>query len=233
MPLHPPLWLNRHQAGLALADAFSAGPGRETDTILVALPRGGVPVAAAMAAQLNLPLATWSVRKIADPAWPELAIGAIAAHGVVVWRNGDAAKQRAQAAAQQGWLAAQQQELERRRRLFGDPADERLRHQHLIVVDDGIATGMTVKAALLSLRTVAPASLSLAVPVVSRGVADELEPLVEQLLALALVDDLIAVGLWYQHFEQLEDDQVLELLHQPAGGRDEARASRSKSEGLR
>ena len=233
MPPHPPLWLNRHQAGLALADAFSAWRGREADTILLALPRGGVPVGAAMAAELNLPLATWSVRKIADPAWPELAIGAVAAHGMVVWRNGEAATQRAQMAQHLGWLAAQQQELERRRRLFGDPEDERLRSRHLIVVDDGIATGMTVRAALLSLRRLAPASLRLAVPVVDRSVAGELQPLVEQLLALALVDDLMAVGLWYQQFEQLQDDEVLELLHHSAVSREEVRASRNRSDGLR
>jgi putative phosphoribosyl transferase len=172
------------------------------------------------------------VRKIADPAWPELAIGAVAAHGVVVWRHGGAAADRAQMALQHGWLAAQQQELERRRRLFGDPDDEQLHHRHLIVVDDGIATGMTVKAALLSLRSLAPASLTLAVPVVDRSVAVELEALVDQLVVLALVHDLRAVGLWYQHFEQLGDEQVLELLAQQAYGL-EARASRSRSEGLR
>ncbi|MFZ0406904.1 MAG: phosphoribosyltransferase family protein [Cyanobium sp.] len=232
MSVQPPLWADRHQAGLVLAEALGDRRDHAEDTLLLALPRGGVAVAAAMAAQLRLPLATWSVRKIADPAWPELAIGAVAAHGVVVWRNGDAARRRAQAAQRQGWLAAQQQELERRRRLFGDPEDEQLRHRHLIVVDDGIATGMTVKAALLSLQTLAPASLCLAVPVVERSVAGELEALVDQLVALALVDDLRAVGLWYRQFEQLHDEEVLELLRQQTFAM-EARASRSRSEGLR
>jgi putative phosphoribosyl transferase len=210
----PPLWINRHQAGLALADAFADRQGLDHDTTLLALPRGGVPVAAAMASRLGLPLATWSVRKIADPACPELAIGAVAAGGVVVWRDGEGAIRRATTATMHGWLRAQEQELRRRQQLFGDPPGERLRGHHLIVVDDGIATGMTVKAALLSLRKLEPASLDLAVPVVDCGVAAELSPLVDRLVALAVVDDLQAVGLWYEHFEQLQDEQVLALLNQ-------------------
>jgi putative phosphoribosyl transferase len=216
MAHRPPLWTNRHQAGLALADAFADRQGLRRDTTLVALPRGGVPVAAAMATRLGLPLATWSVRKVADPAWPELAIGAVAAGGVVIWRNGEGAIRRATTATMHGWLRVQEQELRRRQQLFGDPPGEQLRGRHLIVVDDGIATGMTVKAALVSLRQLEPASLALAVPVVDRGVASELSRLVERLEALAVVDDLEAVGLWYAHFEQLSDGQVLALLH-PAG----------------
>jgi putative phosphoribosyl transferase len=215
----PPLWTNRHQAGLALSDAFTDRLGLGHDTTLLALPRGGVPVAAAMASRLGLPLTTWSVRKIADPAWPELAIGAVAAGGVVVWRDGEGASRRATTATMHGWLRAQQQELRRRQVLFGDPPAKQLRGRHLIVVDDGIATGMTVKAALLSLRKLEPASLGLAVPVVDRNVAAELSPLVDRFVALAVVDDLEAVGLWYQHFEQIDDEQVLALLNQqpPAG----------------
>ncbi len=208
----PPLWTHRHQAGLALADAFADCRGHGGDTTLVALPRGGVPVAAAMASRLELPLVTWSVRKVADPRWPELAIGAVAAGGVVVWRNGAGGRQRATTATEHGWLRDQELELQRRQRLFGDPPGAQLRGRHLIVVDDGIATGMTVKAALLSLRRVGPASLALAVPVVDRQVAGELGRLVGRIEALVVVDDLQAVGLWYEHFEQLSDREVLALL---------------------
>lgn len=170
-------------------------------------------MAAAMASRLGLPLATWSVRKVADPASPEVAIGAVAAGGVVVWRNGHGAIRRATTATTHGWLRAQQEELRRRQHRFGDPPGDRLRGRHLIVVDDGIATGMTVKAALVSLRQVEPATLSLAVPVVDRAVADELGRLVERIEALAVVDDLQAVGMWFEHFEQLSDEAVLALLH--------------------
>ncbi|MDM7952807.1 MAG: phosphoribosyltransferase family protein [Cyanobium sp. CZS 25K] len=213
MAHRPPLWTDRHQAGLALAEVFAAGQGLSRDSILVALPRGGVPVAAAMAARLHLPLVTWSVRKVADPDWPEVAIGAVAAGGVVLWRKGQGASGRATTATRHGWLRAQENELRRRQQRFGDPPGDQLRGRPLIVVDDGIATGMTVKAALVSLRKLEPASLALAVPVVEREVAIELGRLVERLEALAVVDDLQAVGLWYEHFEQLPDDRVLALLH--------------------
>ncbi len=217
----PPLWSDRHQAGLALADAFADCRGLADDTTLLALPRGGVPVAAAMASRLALPLATWSVRKVADPAWPELAIGAVAGGGVVVWRDGEGASRRATTAAAHGWLRAQEQELRRRQLLFGDPPGEQLLGRHLIVVDDGIATGMTVKAALLSLRKLQPASLALAVPVVDRDITAELSRLVDRFVALAEVDDLQAVGLWYEHFEQLRDEQVLALLREHSAVREQ------------
>jgi len=207
-----PLWVNRYAAGLALAEIFSKGDGISTNTLLLALPRGGVPVAAAMARQLNLPLATWSVRKIADPAQSEVAIGAIAAGGTMVWRDAEQAGQWAAMAMRHGWLQSQQKEMARRQHLFGDPAPEQLHNRHLIVVDDGIATGMTAKAALLSLGKVDAASLSLAIPVIDSSVAQELAPLVGRLEALAYVADLSSVGLWYQDFPQLSDSEVLEYL---------------------
>ena len=212
MVTRAPLWTSRHQAGLALAEAFADRRGHRGDTTLVALPRGGVPLAAAMASRLELPLVTWSVRKVADPRWPELAVGAVAAGGVVVWRHGAGGRQPAATATEHGWLRDQERERQRRQRLFGDPPGDRLCGRHLIVVDDGIATGMTAEAALLSLRRVGPASLALAVPVVDRQVAGVLGRLVDHVEALAVVSDLQAVGLWYGHFEQLSDRQVLALL---------------------
>lgn len=211
----PPLWRDRHQAGEALAQRFLALQGRP-DALLLALPRGGVAVAAAMAVPLQLPVATWSVRKVADPQAAELALGAVAPGGVVVWRPGT--EGRALQARRQGWLAAAERELERRRQVFVDPAPSQLRGRQLIVVDDGIATGMTMRAALISLATLGPASLQLAVPVVERSVARALAPLVDRLEALAVVEELEAVGLWYGRFEQLSDGQVQRLLGRSGGG---------------
>ncbi|MBM5816608.1 MAG: phosphoribosyltransferase [Cyanobacteria bacterium K_Offshore_surface_m2_239] len=210
----PPLWNNRKAAGQALAQRFQAWDKPSAQTLLLALPRGGVPVAAAMAEALGWPLATWSVRKVADPSWPELALGAIAAGGVVVWRNGgqSGARDRERQARSCGWLGEEERELVRRQALFGDPDPRMLRQRHLVVVDDGIATGMTVRAALLSLRRCEPASLCLAVPVVDGEVARDLLPLVDRLEALAVVADLRAVGLWYAEFEQMSDQEVLALL---------------------
>lgn len=214
MSLAPPLWPNRKAAGVALASRFQPWDQPDDKTLLLALPRGGVPVASAMAAVLGWPLATWSVRKVADPSWPELAIGAIAAGGVIVWRNGGphSARDRELLARRHGWLQREERELARRQTLFGDPEARCLQGRHLVVVDDGIATGMTVRAALLSLRAADPASLTLAVPVVDREVVGDLQPLVDRLEALAVVDDLRAVGLWYGDFEQMRDQQVLDLL---------------------
>ena len=115
-------------------------------------------------------------------------------------------------AERQGWLQSQQKELARRQQLFADPAPEQLRNRHLIVVDDGIATGMTAKAALMSLGKVDAASLSLAIPVIDGNVAQELATWVDRLEALVYVEDLSSVGLWYQHFPQLSDSEVLEYL---------------------
>jgi putative phosphoribosyl transferase len=217
MMLTPPLWSDRHEAGLALARRFEARDNPKRPPLLLALPRGGVPVAAAMARRLGWPLATWSVRKVADPSWPELAIGAIAAGGVVVWREDPPSTRDAREAhaRRQGWLEREERELIRRQALFRDPNPETLQNRHLVVVDDGIATGMTARAALLSLRRCHPASLCLAVPVVDQAVARELQPLVDRLEALAVVADLRAVGLWYDDFEQLTDQRVLALLPRP------------------
>jgi putative phosphoribosyl transferase len=214
MAFQPPLWTSRQEAGAALAARLQHDDLPQGKTVLLALPRGGVAVGAEMARRLGLPLATWSVRKVADPSWPELAVGAVAAGGVVVWRVGGegGAHRQERMARQQGWLEQEERELARRQVLFGDPPPEQLRGRHLVVIDDGIATGMTVRAALLSLQRLQPASLTLAVPVVDREVAEELAPLVNRLEALALVDDLRAVGQWYQDFNQLSDGEVIALL---------------------
>ncbi len=218
MHLTPPLWRDRLEAGLALGRQLAGRGSLPEGALLLALPRGGVAVAVAMAAELQRPVATWSVRKIADPAWPELAVGAIAAGGVTVWR-GDGGSSREQQARRQGWLQQQEAELRRRRRLYGDPASADLKGRTLIVVDDGIATGMTVQAALLSLRQLQPASLTLAVPVLDRSVIARLRPLIDRLEALAVVDGLRAVGEWFERFEQLQDQDVLALLAaQPVPG---------------
>ncbi|MFM7362034.1 MAG: phosphoribosyltransferase [Cyanobium sp.] len=210
------LWRDRLEAGRALAGRFEDLRGRGADCTLLALPRGGVPVAAEMARRLNLPLACWAVRKIAHPSYPEYAIGAVAPSGVVLWDRQDGGFLHFSEAERAALVEGQQRELERRRRVFGDPQPAVLRGRHLVVVDDGIATGMTARAALESLRRLEPASLALAVPVVVRRVVSDLEALVDRLEALAVVEQLRAVGEWYERFEQLSDADVLRLLGRPA-----------------
>jgi putative phosphoribosyl transferase len=184
------------------------------DALLVALPRGGVPVAAAVADVLGLPLATWAVRKLSHPAAPEYAIGAIAPLDVVLWDEAAVRASGLTPGQQEALLEQQRRELRRRQQRFGDPEPERLRGSHLLVIDDGIATGYTVRAALTSLRQTQPASLVLAVPVVDQRVVPLLQPLLDELVPLAVVDHLRAVGEWFSHFEQLSDQQVLDLLAQ-------------------
>jgi putative phosphoribosyl transferase len=207
-----PVWVDRHQAGLALAECLQDCAGARADTCLVALPRGGVAVAAEMAQRLDRPLLTWSVRKIVEPSRPELALGAVAGEGVVLWRHepGDPAWSMLPQA--QDWLLNAQEELERRHCLFDGPDLGRLFNHHLIVVDDGIATGMTVLAALQSLRLARPSLLTLAVPVMDRSLEETMRLHVDRLEVLRLVDHLSAVGLWYERFEQLSDRDVLNLL---------------------
>jgi putative phosphoribosyl transferase len=116
-------------------------------------------------------------------------------------------------------VAQQDDELRRRQRLFGDPPPASLRGRPLLVVDDGVATGLTVRAALESFRQAKPAQLVLAVPVIDQLVAARLRPLVDELVALAEVAGLMAVGAWYERFEQLDDAQVKALM--AAGKRDQ------------
>ena len=141
----PPLWRNRRKAGLALGHQLLERGPVAADTLLLGFPRGGVAVAAAMAEVLQRPLRSWSVRKVSDPRWPELAIGAIAPGGVCLWLEGRNGPQQARARAQ-GWLEQEERELGRRRALFGDPEPDELSGRHLIAIDDGIATGIDRKS---------------------------------------------------------------------------------------
>jgi putative phosphoribosyl transferase len=206
------LWLDRSEAGRRLAERFEDRSGQGATCTLVGLPRGGVAVAAEMAEQLDLPLITWAVRKLAHPSYPEYAIGAVAPGGVTLWDEEDGGFRRIRPGDLEDLVRQQQAELQRRRTVYGDPPAASLTGRDLIVVDDGIATGMTVRAALQSLRQLGPASLALAVPVVDRRIVAELRRLVDRLEALAVVDRLRAVGEWYERFEQLEDEDVLRLL---------------------
>ncbi|MEB3172801.1 MAG: phosphoribosyltransferase family protein [Cyanobacteriota bacterium] len=209
---HQPFWSDRTAAGVALARLLEAWRGRHDDTTLIGLPRGGIAVAAAAAQELQLPLASWAVRKLVVPSQSEYAIGALAAGDTVVWNTAALRQFGLSPERQQQCIAAERPELMRRQRLYGDPPAASLRGRQLIVIDDGIATGMTVQAALQALQHTEPQALVLAVPVLDRQVVQTLQPLVDQLITIEVVDDLQAVGAYYDDFSQLTDDAVLALL---------------------
>ena len=207
----PPLWRDRRQAGEALAKALMAWRG-DPSAVVIGLPRGGLVVAAAVAEALQLPLASWAVRKLAHPQAPEVAVGAIAPGGVLLWDEPYLRQLHLEPPLRRELVAAQDRELHRRQRLYGDPPAASLRGRNVLVVDDGIATGLTVRAALQSLRQAQPARLVLAVPVLDQRLLDRLSPLVDQLVALTAVPSLQAVGLWYERFDPVSDAEVLEVM---------------------
>lgn len=212
MLITPHLWPDRWAAGLELAQSLQAWAGQAETTTVIGLPRGGVVVAAAVAERLRLPLASWAVRKLARANEPEYAVGALAPGNVVVWNPAALAAGTLTPLEQQQLVAAATPELKRRSIRFGDPEGQTLQGRRLLVVDDGIATGMTVRAALQSLRQWEPKELVLAVPVLDQSLVNQLRPLVDALVAVVAVDHLRAVGVFYDHFEQLRDEDVIALL---------------------
>ena len=205
------LWQNRQHAGQELAQHLSSWRSRP-NAVVVGLPRGGVVVAAELASALNLPLISWAVRKLSHPTSPELAIGAIAPGGVLIWDEPYLRQWQLDPQLRRRLVLEADTELERRQRLYGDPPISQLRGFDLLVVDDGVATGMTVMAALQSLRQGKPNTLVLAIPVIDRKVAARLRSQVDDLVALAEVDDLWAVGAWYGRFESVANDEVQALI---------------------
>ena len=204
-------WRDRREAGQQLSQTLlRLGEGwLHTNTMVVALPRGGVPVALEVAKALQVPLTTWSVRKLARAQAPEVAVGAIAAGGIELW---DSSRQDIPIQERRQLLAKEDQELNRRRQYFNDGPIEQLSGKNLIVVDDGIATGMTITAALRSLQAVRPNQLILAVPVVDQKMITPLQELCDRLIALKVVSNLQAVGEYFENFDQLDDVDVINLL---------------------
>ena len=206
------LWSDRWAAGLELVPRLGRWAHQPQTTTVIGLPRGGVAVGAAVASELGLPLATWSVRKLSLPAAPEYAFGALAAADAAVWNPDALAVAHLTLAQRQELVAAARPELERRRLRFGDPSPASLKGRNLIVVDDGIATGMSVRAALMALHQAQPAALILAVPVVDQRLVAVLSSEVDALITVAIVSGLQSVGSFYRDFDQLCDDDVEQYL---------------------
>ena len=204
-------FIDRQEAGRKLAALLAGRAG--SDALVVALPRGGVPVAAEVARALGAELDVLVVRKLGAPSQPELGMGAIA-EGGAVFVDRDVVRMLGVGADQLSRIAERESiELDRRARLYrgGRPFPD-LAGRTAVLVDDGIATGGSVRAAIRALRELHPARLILAVPVMASSLVPEFHQLVDDLVCVTAPDDLGAVGFWYQDFRQVGDDEVLALL---------------------
>jgi predicted phosphoribosyltransferase len=193
-----------------LADALAHYRGRP-HLLVLALPRGGVPVAYEVARALTAPLDVFVVRKLGFPGHEEYAMGAIASGGVRVMNPmpGMHVTPEEVAAA----VAREQPELQRRERLYrGQSPAPDLHGRTVIVVDDGLATGATMHAALLAIRQQEPAHLVMAVPVGAADSCDALQGVADEVVCVAMPEPFRAVGLWYRQFPQASDDEVRTLL---------------------
>jgi putative phosphoribosyl transferase len=203
---------DRREAGRLLAEKLSKYAHRP-DVIVLGLPRGGVPVAFEVAKALDAPLDVFLVRKLGVPAQPELAMGAIASGGVLVL-NEDVVSYLAIPDAELQRVAAREQlELERRERLYrGDKPVCVPSGRTVIVVDDGLATGSSMRAAIGAIKQLRPARLVVAVPVAPAATYLEFKSEVDEIVAYAVPADFDGVGRWYSDFSQTTDEEVCELL---------------------
>lgn len=205
---------DRTEAGRLLGEALLGYRGR-TDLLVLALPRGGVPVAAEVARLLESPLDLMLVRKLGVPTQPELAMGAIATGGARVL-NADII--RALSISQQQLdrvTASEQRELERREQSYrGERPPPQLTGRCVILVDDGLATGASMRVAVEAAAVRGPAELVVAVPVASSDAVSLIEEQANQVVALATPEPFIGVGRWYEAFTQTTDAEVRVLLDQ-------------------
>jgi len=210
------VYRDRRDAGKRLAELLSAYAQRP-DVLVLALPRGGVPVAYEVARALNAPLDVFLVRKLGVPGHEEAAMGAIASGGIRVLNDEVIRALRIPEQVVEQVAAREQRELERRERLYRDdrpPPD--VKGRTVILIDDGLATGATMRAALRALRHQRPARLIVAVPVGARSACLELLGEADEVICARTPEPFFGVGWWYQNFEQTSDQEVHELLAQAA-----------------
>jgi predicted phosphoribosyltransferase len=205
---------DRQEAGELLAEKLTAY-ANQPDVIVLALPRGGVPVGAEVARKLNAPLDVFVVRKLGLPGHPELAMGAIASGGVRVF-NGDVINALQISDETINAVTAEEfQELKRRERSYRDdlPPPE-VEGKTVIIVDDGIATGSTMVAAISALRQLNAGRVVVATPTVARSTYEYLRQNADNVVAVIVPEEFYGVGQWYEDFSQTSDEEVHQLLGQ-------------------
>jgi len=203
---------NRIDAGRQLAARLSEYAKRP-GVLVLALPRGGVPVAFEVASALSAPLDVFLVRKLGVPGHPELAMGAIAAGGIEVFSEDLIRDIGVPRALVQQVAVRERLELERRDRAYrGDRPAPVLRGRTIILIDDGLATGSSMQAAVLALRQQAPAAIVVAVPVGASDTCERLARIADRVVCLSMPEPFRAVGLWYRDFDETSDEEVTALL---------------------
>ena len=208
-----PLFRNRRQAGQALARVLSAYADRR-DVLVLALPRGGVPVGFEVAEALHAPLDVFIVRKLGVPGREEYAMGAIASGGVRVLNESVARLLHISDAAIEEVARTEQQELQRRERLYRDARPPpKVRGRTVLVVDDGLATGSTMRVAVRAVRRQAPARVVVAAPVAAPEACELLRGEADDVVCAEMPSPFWGVGRWYLDFSQTSDEEVCRLLH--------------------
>lgn len=216
------IFQNRSEAGRALASALGDYAHRP-DVVVLALPRGGVPVGFEVARELGAPLDVFVVRKLGTPGQEELAAGAIASGGTRVL-NSEVVEALGIPPQTIDVIARREEfELERREREFrGDRPPLDVRGKTVILVDDGLATGSTMRAAVAALRAKEPARIVVAVPVAAAATCNRVRAEVDEMICLYAPDEFYAVGEWYSDFTQTSDEEVRELLQRAGAPRERA-----------
>lgn len=204
---------NRIQAGKLLTRQLTHYRNR-TDAIVLALPRGGVPVAYEIAKSLNLPLDVFLVRKLGMPYYEEVAMGAIASGGIRIFNEEVLLHHPISEVDIEAVAKREEKELKRRSLAYrGNKPLPDLRDKVVILVDDGIATGATMRAAITAIKQQKPQHVIVAVPIAPISVKKDL-PQADEIICLIMPEFLGSVGQWYEHFDQISDQEVQELLSQ-------------------
>lgn len=205
-------YADRTDAGKVLANELEIYAHRK-DVIVLALPRGGVPVAYEIAKVLSVPLDVIIVRKLGVPCHEELAMGAIASGNVTVFNNQIIRELDVSQHALNQVILKEKDELKRREFAYrGNRKFPDLNNKTIILVDDGIATGATMKAAIEALKQQHVASIIVAIPVAAYDTCQEISEIVNEIVCPFKPKNFYAVGAWYQHFSQTSDEEVIELL---------------------
>jgi predicted phosphoribosyltransferase len=208
-----PPFVDRRHAGRLLGERLAAQYGNRSDVVVLGLPRGGIPVAVEVARTLDAPLDVFVVRKLGTPGQEELAMGAIASGGVVVINDDVVDALNIPRRDIDEEILRERAELERRETLYrGTQPRIDLTGKVVIVVDDGLATGSTMRAAVAAARRKMPARVVVAVPVGARSTCEEFERIADECVCILNPEPLRAVGCWYEDFSQTTDDEVREAL---------------------